>query len=298
MTRRLEIQRLGVGEQIQSSPQCPYCCVYGAVEELVEVRSYSLFSNSLRRVKSVDMVQAYLLMNVYGLPPRRWKEDRCCFMGGWLVAMTKTTLNQNPNLQPPKDSISPRQIISPHGLPPTSHRRVLKRRAAPPAILSSGLVDWETAKELFDIFFKYVSDPVLHTVRNVYERNPCHLTVSISSRYLPSCPRHHNIAMNFPKYAAATAFIDGVKSVEMAQAHLHCVFTDAKVRNCHGAPWVPVLLVQKQQQQQYLRRDSLLTWSFTTSTGDHISLVADLVQAYSSGNDEMVATMYAVSDDQ
>ncbi|KAF8501819.1 hypothetical protein BU17DRAFT_102216 [Hysterangium stoloniferum] len=151
--------------------------------------------------------------------------------------MTKTTLNQNPNLQPPKDSVSPQQIISPHGLPPTSHRRVLKMRAAPPAILSSRLVDWETAKELFDIrFFKYVSpflsvlDPVLHTVRNVYEGDPCLLTVflAISSRYLPSCPRHHNIAMNFPKYAAATAFIDGVKSVEMAQAHLHM--------NVHGLP--------------------------------------------------------------
>ncbi|KAF8515132.1 hypothetical protein BU17DRAFT_68075 [Hysterangium stoloniferum] len=221
--------------------------------------------------------------------------------------MTKTTLNQNPNLQPPKDSVSPRQIISAHGLPPTSHRRVLKMRAAPPTILSSRLVDWETAKELFDIFFKYVSpflsvlNPVLHTVRNVYDRDPFLLTVS-------------------------TAFIDGVKSVEMAQAHLHmsghglparrngasgdrvAVVTKfvevlasprasitkrhaeatrqilawiAKVRNCHGAPWVPVLLVQKQQQQQYLRGGSLLTWSFTTSTGDHISLVADLVQAYS-----------------
>ncbi|KAF8515096.1 hypothetical protein BU17DRAFT_68047 [Hysterangium stoloniferum] len=31
----------------------------------------------------------------------------------------------------------------------------------------------------------------------------------------PSCPRLHNIAMNFPEYAAATVFIDGVKSVEM-----------------------------------------------------------------------------------
>ncbi|KAF8515140.1 hypothetical protein BU17DRAFT_27193, partial [Hysterangium stoloniferum] len=71
--------------------------------------------------------------------------------------------------------------------------------------------------------FVSVLDPVLHTVRNVYERDPCLLTtfLAISSRYLPSCPRHHNIAMNFPKYAAATAFIDGVKSVEMAQAHLH-----------------------------------------------------------------------------
>ncbi|KAF8501823.1 hypothetical protein BU17DRAFT_102223 [Hysterangium stoloniferum] len=39
--------------------------------------------------------------------------------------------------------------------------------------------------------------------------------LAISSRYLPSCPRLHDIAMNIPEYAAATAFIDGVKSVEM-----------------------------------------------------------------------------------
>ncbi|KAF8510287.1 hypothetical protein BU17DRAFT_98228 [Hysterangium stoloniferum] len=123
--------------------------------------------------------------------------------------MTKTTLKHNPNLQPPKDSVSPRQIILPQGLPPTSHRKVLKTRAAPPAILSSGSVDWETAKELFDRFFKHVSvssvypssfqemniysvfyylpafvsvlDPVLHTVQNVYERDPFLLTVSKSS---------------------------------------------------------------------------------------------------------------------
>ncbi|KAF8515128.1 hypothetical protein BU17DRAFT_68073 [Hysterangium stoloniferum] len=103
--------------------------------------------------------------------------------------MTKTTLKQDPNLQQPKDSASPQQIIAPQDLPPTSHRRALKTRAAPPSILSSGSVDWETAKELFDRF--------------------------------PNMLAHHNIAMNFPKYAAATAFIDGVKSVELAQAHLH-----------------------------------------------------------------------------
>ncbi|KAF8496972.1 hypothetical protein BU17DRAFT_72427 [Hysterangium stoloniferum] len=79
--------------------------------------------------------------------------------------MTKTTLKQNPNLQPPKDSVSPRQIISPQGLPPTSHRRVLKTRAAP-------------ARYSFEWPFVSVLDPVLHTVRNVYERDPFLLTVS------------------------------------------------------------------------------------------------------------------------
>ncbi|KAF8498310.1 hypothetical protein BU17DRAFT_72353 [Hysterangium stoloniferum] len=95
---------------------------------------------------------------------------------------------QNSNPQPTKDLVLLRQVISPQGLPPTSHRRVLGTRGAPPAILST-----------------------------VYERDLFLFTavLAISSRYHPSCPRLHNIAMNFPEYAAATAFIDGVKSVEM-----------------------------------------------------------------------------------
>lgn len=33
-------------------------------------------------VKSVEAAQAYLLMSVYGLPARRWEEDRSWFYGG------------------------------------------------------------------------------------------------------------------------------------------------------------------------------------------------------------------------
>ncbi|KAF8515154.1 hypothetical protein BU17DRAFT_93862 [Hysterangium stoloniferum] len=103
-------------------------------------------------------------------------------------------------------------------------------RAATRAILANGLVDWETAGELFDIFFKYVSVSTLRIplrprsphVQNVYERDPFLFTVvlTISSRYLPSRPGLHITAMYFAKHAAAIAFIDGVKSVEMAQAYL------------------------------------------------------------------------------
>ncbi|KAF8498313.1 hypothetical protein BU17DRAFT_103119 [Hysterangium stoloniferum] len=123
-------------------------------------------------------------------------------------------------------------------------------RAATRAILANGLVDWETTGELFDIFFKYVSVssvypsslqktdvysvfyylPALRIplrprsphVQNVYERDPFLFTVvlAISSRYLPSRPGLHITAMYFAKHAAAIAFINGVKSVEMAQAYL------------------------------------------------------------------------------
>lgn len=39
--------------------------------------------------KSVEVAQAYLLMSAYGLPARRWEEDRSWFYGGlasrWVV---------------------------------------------------------------------------------------------------------------------------------------------------------------------------------------------------------------------
>ncbi|KAF8591626.1 hypothetical protein K439DRAFT_1610928 [Ramaria rubella] len=114
---------------------------------------------------------------------------------------------------------------------PTSNlalRRVLNERETPPPIVASGLVSWGEAGELFRIFFEHVSpfvsvlDPVLHTTSSVYERCPFLFTVvcAISSRYLPSRPGLHKIAMHFAKTAAATAFVDGVKSVELAQAYL------------------------------------------------------------------------------
>ncbi|KAF8514669.1 hypothetical protein JB92DRAFT_2718976, partial [Gautieria morchelliformis] len=114
---------------------------------------------------------------------------------------------------------------------PTSNlalRRVLNERETPPPIVASGLVSWAEAGELFTIFYEkctpFVSvlDPVLHTVSSVYERCPFLFTVvlAVASRYLPSRPGLHKIAMHFAKAGAATAFVDGVKSVEAAQAYL------------------------------------------------------------------------------
>ncbi|KAF8502514.1 hypothetical protein BU17DRAFT_71894 [Hysterangium stoloniferum] len=115
---------------------------------------------------------------------------------------------QNSNLQPTKDLVLLRQVISPQGLLPTSHRRVLGTRGAPPAILSSF--------SIFGVDFsfsnggRYVSpfvsilNHVLHTAQSGLRTGP-----------VPLHRRLHNIAMNIPEYAAATAFIDSVKSVEM-----------------------------------------------------------------------------------
>ncbi|KAF8496333.1 hypothetical protein BU17DRAFT_103450 [Hysterangium stoloniferum] len=99
-------------------------------------------------------------------------------------------------------------------------------RAATRAILANGLVDWETTGELFDIFFKYVSpfvsllDPVLHTSKTSTNGTR---SSSLSQSHLVTSPlaqELHITAMYFAKHAAAIAFINGVKSVEMAQAYL------------------------------------------------------------------------------
>ncbi|KAF8493117.1 hypothetical protein BU17DRAFT_103886 [Hysterangium stoloniferum] len=132
---------------------------------------------------------------------------------------------RNSNLQPMKDLVLLRQVISPQGLPPTSHRRVLGTRGAPPAILSSGYVSvssvYPSSFQKTNVYsaFCYLSALRIHSkprsphcpkrsTNGTCSSSPP-TVLAISSRYLLSCPRLHNIAMNFPEYAAATAFIDG-----------------------------------------------------------------------------------------
>ncbi|KAF8508424.1 hypothetical protein BU17DRAFT_99824 [Hysterangium stoloniferum] len=151
---------------------------------------------------------------------------------------------QNSNLQPTKDLVLLRQVISPQGLP-TSHRRGLGTRGAPPAILSSFSIfgvdfsfsnggRYVSVSSVYPSSFQktnvYSAFSYLSALRIHPKRRSPHCpkrstngtcssspptVLAISSRYLPPCRRLHNIAMNFPKYAAATAFMDGVKSVEM-----------------------------------------------------------------------------------
>ncbi|KAF8515161.1 hypothetical protein BU17DRAFT_68098 [Hysterangium stoloniferum] len=114
------------------------------------------------------------------------------------------------------------------GLPPTSPKGLENARC--PARYSFKWVGFsifgvDLSFSNGGIFFKYVSSFVyiLNTFstlsKAVYERDLSLFTVvlAISSRYLSSCPRLHNIVTNFPECAAAPAFIDGVKSVEMGR---------------------------------------------------------------------------------
>ncbi|KAF8502505.1 hypothetical protein BU17DRAFT_71888 [Hysterangium stoloniferum] len=98
---------------------------------------------------------------------------------------------QNSNLQPTKDLLL-RQIIS------------RPRACCQPPTEGS----WERA----------VPHPLFSRVA-IYERDLFLFTavLAISSRHLPLLPKTPQIAMNLPEYAAATAFIDGVKSVEMGE---------------------------------------------------------------------------------
>ncbi|KAF7290709.1 hypothetical protein MIND_01311600 [Mycena indigotica] len=110
----------------------------------------------------------------------------------------------------------------------------LKKRAqlihqhSPPQILMHGLVTSEDVEKLFEIFYTHINpfinllDPVLHTPQNTFGRCPFLYTVicAVSSRYSTEKAKIYAVAMHFAKQSAATALIDGWKSVELCQAYV------------------------------------------------------------------------------
>ncbi|KAF7318088.1 hypothetical protein HMN09_00316700 [Mycena chlorophos] len=109
-----------------------------------------------------------------------------------------------------------------------SMRAQLIEQHSPPEILIHGLVVPEDVDKLFDIFWTRVNpfiallDPVLHTPASTFARCPFLFTVicAISSRYYAEKSEIYPIAMHFAKHSAATALIDGWKSVELVQAYI------------------------------------------------------------------------------
>lgn len=107
-------------------------------------------------------------------------------------------------------------------------RATLIEQHSPPEILVHGLVAPEDVEKLFEIFYTRVNpfvsllDPVLHTPASTFARSPFLFTVicAISSRYYPEKSEIYPIAMHFAKHSAATALIDGWKSVELCQAYI------------------------------------------------------------------------------
>ncbi|TFK20177.1 hypothetical protein FA15DRAFT_673724 [Coprinopsis marcescibilis] len=107
-------------------------------------------------------------------------------------------------------------------------RATLIEQHSPPEILVHNLVTPKDVDNLFGIFYTRINpfvsllDPVLHTPSSTFARCPFLFTVvcAISSRYYPEKSEIYPIAMHFAKHAAATALIDGWKSVELCQAYI------------------------------------------------------------------------------
>ncbi|KEP47283.1 fungal specific transcription factor domain protein [Rhizoctonia solani 123E] len=107
-------------------------------------------------------------------------------------------------------------------------RRMIIERQMPPEILTHGIIKPNEVEILFKIFFEELNpfvailDPHMHTPAFVFGRCPFLFTAicAISSRYYTKRPELYTIAMHFAKQSAATALIDGWKSVELVQAYI------------------------------------------------------------------------------
>ncbi|KAJ3537444.1 hypothetical protein NM688_g6690 [Phlebia brevispora] len=106
-------------------------------------------------------------------------------------------------------------------------RRLIIERQAAPDILLSGLVTNEDVSKLFQIYYKWINpvipilDENIHTPASVLGRCPFLFTVvlAVASRYYEEKPYIHTLAIHIAKTAAANAFLDGWKTVEMCQAY-------------------------------------------------------------------------------
>ncbi|KAI0631459.1 hypothetical protein C8Q77DRAFT_1159249 [Trametes polyzona] len=107
-------------------------------------------------------------------------------------------------------------------------RATMIESVSPPEILVHGLVTPDDVDKLFKIYFDKINvhcdmlDPALHTPATTFNRCPFLFTVicAISSRYYQEKSDIYPIAMHFAKHAAASALLNGWKSVELAQAYL------------------------------------------------------------------------------
>ncbi|KAM5545448.1 hypothetical protein V8D89_000486 [Ganoderma adspersum] len=107
-------------------------------------------------------------------------------------------------------------------------RATMIESVSPPEILVHGLVTPDDVEKLFKIFFEKVNphcdvlDPILHTPASTFARCPFLFTVvcAISSRYYTEKSEIYPIAMHFAKHAAASALLNGWKSVELSQAYI------------------------------------------------------------------------------
>ncbi|KAI0794903.1 hypothetical protein C8Q75DRAFT_803748 [Abortiporus biennis] len=107
-------------------------------------------------------------------------------------------------------------------------RRLIIERQAAPDILLCGLVSLDEVDELFTIYFRWINpslpvlDENIHTPAAVLGRCPFLFTVvcALASQFYDAKPEIYDLAMHIAKSAAANAFLDGWKTVEMCQAYI------------------------------------------------------------------------------
>ncbi|KAI0033222.1 hypothetical protein K488DRAFT_48169 [Vararia minispora EC-137] len=100
-------------------------------------------------------------------------------------------------------------------------------KTAPPDLLVHGIVTPDEVDNLFQIFYTRVNpfvgvlDPVLHTPSSTFSRSSflfaavCAIALRFSDK-----AEAYPVAMHFAQSAAASALIDGCKSVELCQAYI------------------------------------------------------------------------------
>nr|GAT47127.1 predicted protein [Mycena chlorophos] len=101
-----------------------------------------------------------------------------------------------------------------------------RHTASLPELILHGIVTTEDVEGLFEIFHAQINpfvgllDSSLHTPESTFARCPFLHTVvcAIASRYSPEKAKIYPLAMHFAKQSAASAVIDGWKSVELCQA--------------------------------------------------------------------------------
>ncbi|KAI8977809.1 hypothetical protein BD414DRAFT_554477 [Trametes punicea] len=107
-------------------------------------------------------------------------------------------------------------------------RATMIESVSPPEIIVHGIVTPDDVDKLFKIYFEGINvhcdvlDPTLHTPATTFNRCPFLFTVicAISSRYYQEKSDIYPIAMHFAKHAAASALLNGWKSVELSQAYI------------------------------------------------------------------------------
>ncbi|EKM52424.1 uncharacterized protein PHACADRAFT_30944 [Phanerochaete carnosa HHB-10118-sp] len=132
----------------------------------------------------------------------------------------------DPHDDPAEGGITSSAYFEPGPFANLDLRRLIVERQAAPDIILSGLVNNDDVSNLFEIFYQWINpvipifDENIHTPAAVLGRCPFLFTVvcTVAARYYDEKPEIYPMAVHMTKAAAANAFLDGCKTLEMCQA--------------------------------------------------------------------------------